>query len=406
MTINENLELFRNLISLNRNLYYWKYGPDLELLETNCISRRLFSTIFSLMDRRKVIEEHIRYSGRPLIITDVFEMVWICAFEKKENLCTGIHVIGPAFTTDASRAYLNQLTDRHNLSINYKRALVGCLESIPVVPVNTYCEYGIMLHYCLTGERISQSELYYQTEGSYAVSISSLSDGEQPPRNHAGVWQAEQQMLKMVEEGNLNYKRALQNASQLSSGVKIRLGNPLRQAKDSILIFITLCSRAAIRGGLSPETAYTLQDLYTQNLENCKSMTECASVSHTMYEDFIRRVHQCRQQQQVSVCIRSCCDYINMHVYEKLDLQELADKLNYTKYYLSRKFQKEMGVSINDYIRGRKIDEAQLLLRTTATSILEISNILNFCSRSHFTDSFQKVTGISPSQYREENQRL
>ena len=87
-------------------------------------------------------------------------------------------------------------------------------------------------------------------------------------------------------------------------------------------------------------------------------------------------------------------------------MQMIADRLNYTRYYLSRKFQKEMGISINDYIRNRKVEEAKLLLSSTSQSVLEISNILNFCSRSHFTDSFRKVTGLSPSRYREEEQRL
>lgn len=406
MDTEQNLELFRNLISLNRNLYYWKYSPEMELLWTNCPSRRLYSTIFGLRDRRQTISGHFQSSGVPLIIIDIFEMVWICAFEKQGEVCRGIHVIGPAFHTDASREYLNQLTAGHNLSINYKKALIECLEMIPVVPTSTYYEYGAMLHYCLSGERICSSDLAYQTEGTLPVSVSGAAKKEPLTHQHAGIWQAELNMLKMVEEGNLNYKAAFQQVSQLSSGIKVRLGNPLRQAKDSVLIFVTLCSRAAIRGGLSPENAYTLQDLYIQTLEDCKTISDCMAVSHTMYEDFLKRVHKCRQKTDVSVCVKSCCDYIDMHIYEKTDLQMIADRLNYTRYYLSRKFQKEMGISINDYIRNRKVEEAKLLLRSTSQSVLEISNILNFCSRSHFTDSFRKVTGLSPSRYREEEQRL
>ena len=88
MDTEQNLELFRNLISLNRNLYYWKYSPEIELLWTNCPSRRLYSTIFGLRDRRQTISGHFQSSGVPLIIIDIFEMVWICAN------CGHIHV-GP-----------------------------------------------------------------------------------------------------------------------------------------------------------------------------------------------------------------------------------------------------------------------------------------------------------------------
>ena len=149
-----------------------------------------------------------------------------------------IHVIGPAFHTDASREYLNQLTAGHNLSINYKKALIECLEMIPVVPTSTYYEYGAMLHYCLSGERICSSDLAYQTEGTLPVSVSGAAKDEPLTHQHAGIWQAELNMLKMVEEGNLNYKAAFQQVSQLSSGIKVRLGNPLRHAKDLSLIHI------------------------------------------------------------------------------------------------------------------------------------------------------------------------
>lgn len=53
--------------------------------------------------------------------------------------------------------------------------------------------------------------------------------------------------------------------------------------------------RAAIAGGLSSEIAYTLSDTYTQSVDNARTISQVAAVSHTMYDDFIRRVNQVRR---------------------------------------------------------------------------------------------------------------
>lgn len=71
--------------------------------------------------------------------------------------------------------------------------------------------------------------------------------------------------------------------------------------------------------------------------------SELTAISHTMYEDFIKRVHKKRSNPQLSSLVQRCCDYIEMHVEEKLRIRDLAQKLGYTEYYLSKRFKKEVG---------------------------------------------------------------
>ena len=59
-----------------------------------------------------------------------------------------------------------------------------------------------------------------------------------------------------------------------------------------------------------------------------------------------------------------------------------------------------------DYIKHEKIMQAKLLLAGTNMSIQEISDELSFGSRSYFSSSFQKETGLSPSEYRDQNMKL
>jgi AraC-like DNA-binding protein len=105
----------------------------------------------------------------------------------------------------------------------------------------------------------------------------------------------------------------------------------------------------------------------------------------------------------ISLPIQSCCDYIQLHICEKIQTKTLAEKVSYTEYYLTRKFKKEVGISINEYIQIQKIQYAKCLLSISSETIQYISDLLNFCSRSYFSQVFFKIEGISPSEYREQN---
>ncbi len=122
-----------------------------------------------------------------------------------------------------------------------------------------------------------------------------------------------------------------------------------------------------------------------------------------MMEDYVQRVQQEKTKNSISGPIRSICDYIAVHIREKLSIAQLAAQAGYTEYYFSHKFKKEIGCSVAEYLKQEKIRQAKMMLSGTKMSIQEICDELSFGSRSYFSSSFQKETGISPSEYREKN---
>lgn len=94
-------------------------------------------------------------------------------------------------------------------------------------------------------------------------------------------------------------------------------------------------------------------------------------------------------------------DYIETHVREKISLEELADSVGYTAYYLSRKFQKETGKSITQFIQERKVEYAKTRFRGGHVTMAELAEELNFSSPSYFSSVFRKITGQSPMEYLE-----
>ena len=78
-------------------------------------------------------------------------------------------------------------------------------------------------------------------------------------------------------------------------------------------------------------------------------------------------------------------------------------KLNET--YLSKLFRKETGLSISEYIRNKKIEEAMALLRYSEKTSIEIATDLGFSSHSYFISVFKKVCGMTPKEYRNQHLR-
>ena len=129
-------------------------------------------------------------------------------------------------------------------------------------------------------------------------------------------------------------------------------------------------------------------------------MTDANRLCAQMLEDYVSRVQEVKNNPSVSNVMRNACEYIKAHLTESISIEDLAKRTGYTEYYFSHRFKKEIGCSVNDYILKEKIEYAKLLLSGTTKSIQTISDDLGFSNRSYFFTCFRKLTGMSPSEYK------
>lgn len=405
MNTPEKLNFFQQLIQCNHNLSLRSYEPDLILAHSGLLGDVPSDDddALVLLSLEAPIRKHIEKGLRnPLFIDDYLGLIWIVAFEYKEDYLCAIHALGPAYSGRNTYQNIKKELDRHNLSINIRAKVFKVFEHIPIIPTNQLYQYAVMLHYCVTRERITTNDLHF-TENTHTPASSEVN---LITEEHRGVWMAEQEFMNMLREGNPNYLEALARSNSLSDGPRFDVGDSLRRAKSTSIVLLTLCSRAAIEGGVNPSVANTLNDYYMQMIEDSKNIAETSNTCSTLMEDYVQRVRHEKEKNTISGQIRNICDYIAIHIKEKLSIAQLAEQAGYTEYYFSHKFKNETGYSVADYIKREKIRQAKLLLSGTKMSIQDISDELSFGSRSYFSSSFQKETGLSPSEYREQNMKL
>lgn len=395
-TNQEKLTLLREMLSCGQTIYLWTYAEDGHLSQTNC-SELVLDAIFTATGCKAYMLEQRKKNPAPMVLGAPLGLMWCAAFEPQGKSYL-MHVIGPVFNTETNVKGLNDALRDMDIPMGFKHRLTELLRCLPIVPTTLFFQYGLMLHYCATGEKLERSDIQYQErEIADRASVP-------PQRDRHRIYEIEQTLMWMVREGNLGYQSALNRAGGVSHGVQIN-GKPMEQAVISCAVFTSLCVRAAIQGGLSPETAYALGDSYIQSMTQCKTVAELTTVNHEMYVDFVQRVHKHRASPDRSRQIQLCCDYIDIHLEEPITLKQLAALVGYRDYYLSRKFKQEMGANLNDYIKFARVEKAKMLLTATNDPIRDIARQLQFCSSSYFAQTFQQITGLTPHQWREREGR-
>lgn len=403
MKTNENLSFFMELMNCNYDLYYWNYDADFHLLETDWPNDLFSGAFFDFIGFKDLIMQHLQDGNHyPMLLEAESNLLWIAGFQHENHILSHIYMIGPILSGRDTHLILRKKLDSYNLSAKLSHTVHKIFESIPAISSNILMQYAVMLHYCLNHEKIHMGEILIRGTGT-SSQISNVSFNSS---SHAGIWLNEQLFCKLLSEGDPRYKEALQKSSSLSHGIKAEIGDALRYHKNNFIVLLTLCSRACIQGGLSPDIAYDLNDYYAGKLEQCKSLSDTQKLSDEMLEDYVRRVREVRENTSVSNLIRNSCEYIKSHLSETISIEHLAKRAGYTEYYFSHKFKKEMGLSVNDYILNEKIEQAKLLLSGSTESIQSISDSLAFANRSYFYTCFRKVTGVSPTEYRAQKGKL
>ncbi len=99
-------------------------------------------------------------------------------------------------------------------------------------------------------------------------------------------------------------------------------------------------------------------------------------------------------------------DYCEKHYRDNITLDSMAKELFLSKYYISRLFTGQLGISFCNYISSLRIEETVKLLTTTDMSITDICFTTGFSSTRTFNRVFIDRIGVCPKEYRESQENV
>lgn len=104
---------------------------------------------------------------------------------------------------------------------------------------------------------------------------------------------------------------------------------------------------------------------------------------------------------EYSPALEAAQRYLQAHFRDKVSLQVTADTVHVSPAYLSRKFSEEMDMTFKEYLLHLRIDEAKTIFRQNPyITIQEASEAVGFQSQHHFSNSFHKAEGETPSAFK------
>lgn len=94
---------------------------------------------------------------------------------------------------------------------------------------------------------------------------------------------------------------------------------------------------------------------------------------------------------------------ISHNLHRNITLDELANSVSLSKYHFERMFHRAFGTSPMRFITEERIRQAKYRLLNTTEPVYQISDSLGFTTPSYFSKVFKQITGVSPSEFRENN---
>ncbi len=93
-------------------------------------------------------------------------------------------------------------------------------------------------------------------------------------------------------------------------------------------------------------------------------------------------------------------EYLKSRVHSQVYIDEICKMTGYSKSYVSQVFRQTTGESVIEYFNRLKIKEAKKLIRENRFTMSEISDMLNYNDPRYFSLTFKRITGKTPTQYK------
>lgn len=373
-------------------LHSRRVNRKMEAFESTSEKDVFFNEVFRRGGCSDYLREQYDSCRCPLYLYDDLYFLWAAVPQIQSGQTQALWLLGPVCSSKTDKSFIKPLLDKYHFPLPVQKELLEAFDSVPLLPTAYLGHYLRQSFYVLNGELPEIPEFQFQI----LKPEKAFEPAGSPP--YEQNYYRENLLLKKLEQG-IPVENFTAYLSSVSSGLMCP-GNPLRQKKDEAICLITLLTRAGIRGGYPAEKAYSLSDHSIQIIESLDSIEEINQVTERMYLDILETVRLFQKRELSDPVVRDCIGYIDTHLEQKIELDSLADYLGYDKYYISARFKKAVGLSLNQYVNRQKIALAKVLLASPDSVVQNISDRLCFANPSYFAMLFKKETGLTPLEYK------
>ena len=230
-----------------------------------------------------------------------------------------------------------------------------------------------------------------------------LMDSEEGIQHHS--YRLEKELIDTIKSGN---DEALIHV--LSKGGTVHAGKVSRHAKKQSeylsVIGVSLMARAAMDAHVDPYRAYSINDLYLQQLSETHTPEQHQQILIAAAHQLTEEIRNVRQKRRSLPHVERAKQYIDANLNREITMQELSKIVGVSPNHLSAVFKNQEGITISAYVVKKRIEAAEIILCHSDKTTTQIAAYLCFSSPSHLAAAFRARTGMTPSEFRNRNQIL
>ena len=293
-------------------------------------------------------------------------------------------IIGPTRFVPNSQQELYDIAFHANVSPDDTPAFLAGMKAIVGLPLERLMQMLCLLQYLITGEKTEMSQMIIHDSQQEIMQRSMVSEQMEQAFKHNlftmsgdNSYSTEKLLMDMIADGNVV---SLNEWLKKPTTVKYSTytSNPLRQLRNTFIGTATLASRNAIKGGMEYTDAIKLANDFIYKAELLQSPEDIINLQCHVIKTFTEKVSLLKYGEIKSNLLIDVANYIQQNLSSPITVENIAEALYMSRPYLSKKFKKETGISVSDFIHRQKIEEAKRLLKYTDKSLLSISIYLSY----------------------------
>jgi two-component system response regulator YesN len=209
-----------------------------------------------------------------------------------------------------------------------------------------------------------------------------------------GLVEAEKNLMKHLL--GAQYAEALDN---LDEWLELLCCNRDRNKTEihlrALALLIELQKVATGRQGISIKWKESTV-FWVNQLPNVETFWELSIIVKKMIHSWVE-AHTFRDR--IHRTVQAVIKIIQARYYDNLSLEAVAKETFVSSTYLSGLFKQEIGMNFLDYLHHYRVEQSKSLLLDPDVKIYSIAKEVGYRSERHFSETFKKWVGLSPSQY-------